>query len=112
MKELLNPIYDFLPCPTPDAWVEEACKPENLATILTDHLICELKAAQSAMFLIRRYAVDKESGDALLTWLKPFEDFAYKMQGNWRDLVKKNKLSKSILPTHLVWDMARNHKWD
>ncbi|RLV59347.1 tRNA-(ms[2]io[6]A)-hydroxylase [Parashewanella curva] len=96
--ELLSPIHQFLKCRTPDEWITEAIKPENLSVILIDHLICELKAAQSAMYLIRKYAVDKESGDALLEWLKPFEDFAYRKEGDWRELVKHNTLTKSMLP--------------
>jgi len=97
-EELLNPIHAFLQCETPQSWVKEASKPENLHIVLLDHLICELKAAQSAMFLIRKYAVDKESADALLQWLKPFEDFAYRQLGNWQDLAKLNTLSKSMVP--------------
>ena len=96
--DLLAPINSFLKCNTPDKWVEEAAKPDNFSMLLLDHLICELKAAQSAMFLIRKYAVDKESGDALLEWLKPFEHFIYKREGNWRDLATKNKLTKSVIP--------------
>jgi len=97
-SELLDPIKSFLKCETPDEWVEEAVKPENFSMILLDHLICELKASQSAMFLIRKYAVDKESGNALLEWLKPFEQYIYKREGNWRDLAAKNKLTKSVVP--------------
>lgn len=97
-QELLSPINDFLHCSTPDAWVKEATKTEHLPVLLIDHLVCELKAAQSAMYLIRKYAVDKESGDALLAWLKPFEDFTYRKAGNWKDLIKHNTLSKSMLP--------------
>jgi len=97
-SELLNPIKSFLKCETPDEWVEEAVKPENFSMLLLDHLICELKASQSAMFLIRKYAVDKESGNALLEWLKPFEQYIYKREGNWRDLAAKNKLTKSVIP--------------
>ena len=48
--------------------------------------LCKLKAAQSAMFLIRRYAVDEQSASALLAWLKPYEDFAYRKIGHWQDL--------------------------
>lgn len=98
ISTLLSPINNFLQCETPQSWVDEAIKPENLSVVLVDHLICELKAAQSAMFLIRRYAVDKESAQALLEWLKPYEDFTYRMQGDWRDLAKNNKLSKSMVP--------------
>ena len=97
-SQLLEPINNFLLCSTPDEWVEQAIKKENLPIILIDHLICELKAAQSAMFLIRKYAVDKDSSDALLEWLKPFEMLIYKREGNWRDLAAKNKLTKSIIP--------------
>ena len=97
-QPLLAPILNFLQCETPDSWLEEAIKPKNLSVVLLDHLICELKAAQSAMFLIRKYAVDKESGVALLNWLKPFEQYIYKKEGDWRDLPSKNKLTKAIVP--------------
>lgn len=97
-SHLLSPINNFLNIETPQAWIDEAIKVENLNVILIDHLICELKAAQSAMFLIRKYAVDKKSGDALLEWLQPFELFIYKREGNWRDLAAKNKLTKSVIP--------------
>jgi tRNA-(ms[2]io[6]A)-hydroxylase len=98
IQKLLEPISHFLKCETPQTWLDEAVKNENLSTLLIDHLVCELKAAQSAMYLIRKYAVDKESGDALLSWLQPFEQFIYKKEGDWQDLAAKNKLSKSIIP--------------
>lgn len=97
-EQLLVPILSFLKCETPQAWLDQAAKKENLDIVLIDHLICELKAAQSAMFLIRKYAVDKESGDALLAWLRPFETFIYKREGDWRTLPEKNKLTKSVIP--------------
>lgn len=80
--KLLDPIHHFLACKTPQAWIDKASQPENLAIILCDHLLCELKAAQSAMLLLRKYAVDEQSSDTLLQWLQPFEDFAYKKIGN------------------------------
>lgn len=98
VSELLKPISLFLHCETPQSWIDEAVKPENLPILLIDHLICELKAAQSAMFLIRKYAVDKESGDALLEWLRPFETLIYKREGDWRTLPSKNNLTKSVIP--------------
>ncbi len=96
VNNLLKPIEQFLNCATPQRWIDEAIKPENLSVLLTDHLICELKAAQSAMFLIRRYAVDTDSSAALLEWLKPYEDFTYRKVGDWRNL-DKLKLNKSII---------------
>ena len=98
MEELLKPINQFLKCSTPDGWLTEAVKKENLPVLLLDHLVCELKAAQSAMYLIRKYAVDKDSGDALLVWLKPFEDFTYRKQGDWKALSNHEKLTKSMIP--------------
>lgn len=97
-SDLLAPINRFLKCATPQCWVDEAIKPVNLPVLLTDHLICELKAAQSAMFLIRRYAVDAQSSKALLEWLRPYEQFTYRMEGDWRALKNHQKLSKSMLP--------------
>ena len=48
------------------------------------------------MLLLRRYAVDKESGDALLAWLKPFEDFVYRKVGNG-DFSDHTTLSKKLI---------------
>lgn len=95
---LLAPINGFIHCSTPDAWTQQAVKKAHLPVLLIDHCNCELKAAQSAMYLIRKYAVDKESGDALLAWLKPFEDFIYRKQGNWQELADHEKLNKSMIP--------------
>jgi tRNA 2-(methylsulfanyl)-N6-isopentenyladenosine37 hydroxylase len=96
-QKLLAPIMSFLNCATPQAWLDEAKKVENLNVILIDHLLCELKAAQSAMFLIRKYAVDKQSNAVLLEWFKPYENFAYRREGDLASLKDKNKLSKSII---------------
>ena len=96
-QQLLAPILSFLRCETPKAWLDEAQKEENLTVILIDHLLCELKAAQSAMFLIRKYAVDKQSNSVLLEWFKPYENFAYRREGDLASLKDKNKLSKTIV---------------
>ncbi|MCJ2375422.1 tRNA isopentenyl-2-thiomethyl-A-37 hydroxylase MiaE [Vibrio sp. ZSDZ34] len=97
INQILSPINQFLHCETPDEWVYEAKKPENLKIILIDHLLCELKAGQSAMFLIRKYAVDADSAATLLDWFKPYEDFAYRKIGNLDSLKGKSNISKSIM---------------
>jgi len=97
-EQLLIPILSFLACETPDAWINEAKKKENLPIILRDHLACELKAGQTAMFLMRKYAIDKDSSKILLEWFKPYEEFLYKKRGSLASLANKNKLSKSIVP--------------
>jgi tRNA-(ms[2]io[6]A)-hydroxylase len=93
----LEKINEFLKCQTPAEWLDEAKKPERLPVLLQDHLLCELKAGQTAMYLLRRYACNDESSKHLLQWLKPFEDFAYRFEGNLDDLKKAEKLSKSII---------------
>lgn len=97
IQQLLEPINHFLLCPTPDSWIAEARKTENLRILLLDHLLCELKAGQSAMFLIRKYAVDKDSEVSLLDWFKPYEDFAYRKIGDIGSLKGKSQISKAII---------------
>ena len=97
-SDLLAPIRQFLSCETPNAWLQQAVKPDNLPVLLIDHLLCELKAAQAAMLMIRKYAVDKDSGDALLNWLKPYEAYVYRREGDWRELSKFNTLKKAMIP--------------
>ncbi len=52
---VLEEIQAFLPCPTPDQWVEVAIKLENKDLLLIDHANCEKKAASTALNLIYRY---------------------------------------------------------
>ncbi len=97
-NKLLDPINQFLHCSTPDAWINEAKKPENLSRILRDHLLCELKAAQSAVFLLKRYVLTDEGKEQISMLVRPYEEFAYKGIGNLDSLKGKSNLSKSILP--------------
>ncbi|MDG1082067.1 MAG: tRNA isopentenyl-2-thiomethyl-A-37 hydroxylase MiaE [Porticoccaceae bacterium] len=49
----LAEIQTFLPCATPDRWIENAL--ENQRVMLVDHANCEKKAASTALSLINRY---------------------------------------------------------
>ena len=49
----LTPVFDFLPCRTPDAWLSAAVK--SLPVLMIDHANCEKKAAATAMSLMHRY---------------------------------------------------------
>ncbi len=94
---LLAPIHQFLHCRTPEAWILEARKPENLTLLLTDHMVCELKAAQTAVWLIRKYVADKPSGEAILAWLEPYEAFVFG-EAHSSDFINAHKnLTKSII---------------
>ena len=61
--ELPVDLIEFLPCPTPAAWVEAALAHQDV--LLLDHRNCELKAAATAMSLIARYGQDAELSAAL-----------------------------------------------
>ena len=52
--ELAPELIEFLPCPTPKAWIEQALEHQEL--LLIDHANCEKKAAGTAMTLMFRYA--------------------------------------------------------
>ena len=49
----ISAVQAFLPCETPDSWVEAALA--NQTTMLIDHANCEKKAASTAMTLLYRY---------------------------------------------------------
>ncbi len=51
----LAPLREFLPCATPQAWIERAAQPEALPVLLVDHANCEKKAASTALNLMYRY---------------------------------------------------------
>lgn len=50
----ISPVLEFLPCRTPAAWVSAAAA--GLDTLLLDHASLELKAAEQAQRLIRKYS--------------------------------------------------------
>ena len=52
-KSALEEIQAFLPCATPDKWLENAL--DNQTLMLIDHANCEKKAASTALNLIYRY---------------------------------------------------------
>lgn len=51
---MLTEILEFLPCETPDAWLQEAVGQQSI--LLIDHANCEKKAAATAMSLLYRYS--------------------------------------------------------
>ncbi|MBK4715635.1 MULTISPECIES: tRNA isopentenyl-2-thiomethyl-A-37 hydroxylase MiaE [Tenebrionibacter/Tenebrionicola group] len=106
-QDTLAPVLRFLHCATPQAWIDCARRPENLPLLLTDHMICELKAAQTALLLIRKYVADKRGGEALLAWLSPYEAFTFR-NGPEPDIAALNKrIGKSVMPhTDDPWGQA------
>lgn len=95
MNNLLS-IQKFLGCDTPDEWIALAIKRENTANLLIDHCNCELKAAQSALYLMRKYALDVESAKQILLWSKPYENFVYHPKRNITHFLEQDR-SKTLL---------------
>ncbi|KMQ74833.1 tRNA-(ms[2]io[6]A)-hydroxylase [Marinobacter subterrani] len=58
MNDALQEIHDFLPCPTPRQWLENALANQDL--MLIDHAHCEKKAASTALSLMYRYVDNSE----------------------------------------------------
>ena len=50
---MIDHILDFLPCATPQAWLEKAVDEQDI--LLIDHANCEKKAAATAMNLMYRH---------------------------------------------------------
>ena len=108
-QSLLAPILSFLHCETPDAWIDAARRPENLQLLLTDHLVCELKAAQTGM-------VDPplRGGQRAATrcWrCCPYEAFLHEAQGAPDTLFRQGQFTRKILPktarpTARIWRIA------
>ena len=53
MNDALQDIHNFLPCHTPQRWIENALANQDL--MLIDHAHCEKKAASTALSLMYRY---------------------------------------------------------
>lgn len=56
-------IHQFLPCPTPEDWLDAA--PGSLEVLLVDHAHCERKAAATAMRLMHDYSNRGELQDKM-----------------------------------------------
>ena len=59
----ISAIQQFLPCPTPVAWIDWALRHPDI--LLIDHAHCEKKAASTALNLMFRYVDRPELLDAL-----------------------------------------------
>tara|TARA_B100001094_G_scaffold333351_1_gene410996 strand:+ start:2985 stop:3740 length:756 start_codon:yes stop_codon:yes gene_type:complete len=90
LDKLLQPIHSFLSVQTPQLWVDSAL--HCLDHLLIDHANCELKAAQTAVALLRQYALTPEQSKVLLNVLKPYESFVYR-QESFIPLENKNHVS-------------------
>ncbi len=59
-ETLVAPVLEFLRCRTPEAWIDAARG--DLQTLLVDHASLELRAAEQAQKLLRRYGTSGGSG--------------------------------------------------
>lgn len=66
MNDALQEIHNFLPCRTPQQWIDNALANQDL--MLIDHAHCEKKAASTALSLMYRY-VDNIDLLNKMSWL-------------------------------------------
>lgn len=62
IEDFIQPVLKFLQCETPEAWTRAALS--DLATLLQDHAVLELKAAQQAQKLIWKYGLSAGEPDS------------------------------------------------
>ena len=107
-----RPRTQLPPVPDPQAWIDKARDPANLPLLLTDHMVCELKAAQTALLLVRKYVADESGADALLDWLKPYEQFTFR-DGPEPDFIALHRqIGKSVMPkTDDPWGGRSSTAW-
>ncbi len=82
-------------CPTP-VWLNKD-ETREAGDFITGSLNLRIKSGANRYVPAPRYACDKDSSLTLLNWLKPFEDFAYRFDGDIHGLKQAEKLNKSII---------------
>lgn len=96
--QILAPVLTFLQCPTPPAWIDHARDPANLPLLLTDHMVCELKAAQTALRWCANTSPMKAVPTRCSTGSGPYEAFTFR-EGPEPDFVALHKqIGKSVIP--------------
>ncbi|MDR9963840.1 tRNA-(ms[2]io[6]A)-hydroxylase [Enterobacter cloacae subsp. cloacae] len=84
--------------PDPQAWIDKARDPANLPLLLCDHMVCRLKGRLNRAVLVRKYVADESGADALLDWLKPYEQFTFR-DGPEPDFIALHRqIGKSVMP--------------
>lgn len=113
MSDFLQPVLDFLACPTPQAWIDAAIS--DIPLLLQDHANCEKKAASTAVTLLFRYN-DKQQLQEQLAQLAREEllhyeqvmaimtkrGIAYKYISNSRYAGSLRKHVRTYEPQHLI----------
>lgn len=110
IQKLIQPVQSFLLCATPEAWLLAAARPEQRQTLLVDHCNCELKAAQTAIVMMRRYALTDESSEEVKNWTKSYEEYVYLLRGTGYAPNKKALLQSELTvkdDTELCRDLVR-----
>ncbi|WP_163132684.1 tRNA-(ms[2]io[6]A)-hydroxylase [Agarivorans sp. Alg241-V36] len=81
---LLEPVNNFLHCPTPKQWLEEAKQPASLSILLVDHANAEWKAAATASKLLLKYAGTNQPviQQEIKALLAPYEFIIFRA-GRW-----------------------------
>lgn len=96
-------IDEFLPCLTPQAWLDQV--PHQLTILLIDHAHCEKKAAAAAMHLIHCYP---EQYQLLQKMTRLAREELLHLQKVSRILQKRGITYESIVPSRYGQGMRRD----
>jgi tRNA-(ms[2]io[6]A)-hydroxylase len=105
MLDDIKNIQSFLFCLTPESWLVEAARKENLTLLLTDHANCEKKAASTAVNLIYRY-IDKP--DVMLKMSKLAREELRHFEQVLGILKKRNLVFEAVSPSRYAGSLHQH----
>ena len=103
----IETIETFLPCQTPQAWVDNAL--ENLDIMLIDHAHCEMKAASSAMAYVYKHA---DKPELITKMSKIAREELVHFEQVMRILKKRNIEFRSLSSARYAGELIKNTRTD
>jgi len=103
----LETIETFLPCKTPQAWVDNALA--NIDIMLLDHAHCEMKAASTAMAYVYKHA---DKPELITKMSKIAREELVHFEQVMRILKKRNIEFRSLSSARYAGELIRNTRTD
>ncbi|MFT4694213.1 MAG: tRNA-(ms[2]io[6]A)-hydroxylase [Francisella sp.] len=103
----LETIETFLPCQTPQAWVDNALA--NIDIMLIDHAHCEMKAASTAMAYVYKHA---DKPELITKMSKIAREELVHFEQVMRILKKRNIEFRSLSSARYAGELIRNTRTD
>ncbi|MGQ4001723.1 tRNA-(ms[2]io[6]A)-hydroxylase [Francisellaceae bacterium CB299] len=100
-------IETFLPCETPQAWIDNALA--NIDIMLIDHAHCEMKAASSAMAYVYKHA---DKPELITKMSKIAREELVHFEQVMRIIKKRNIEFRSLSSARYAGELIRNTRTD